>query len=175
MKAVIMLISLLSTCFHAYGQKPQAYGKAAAGVGIGQIMRKRTVDLEIGYAISRHWSMEGASSLPLHIRPRPKSEEEKMHESLLGKTEITEDETSAQLYRGSVCYWPEEAFRKGFISVGFRYKEHEKPECIICVGYIIQIWKGLAISLSVEAGSRDLEIGTMKLHEHIDIGLKHIF
>lgn len=164
MKAVIMLISLLCAGIHAYGQKPQAYGKAAAGIDFGHTARKGTVDIEIGYAISRHWSLAGASSFPLQIKPRQKSEEERMHESLLGETEVTVPEERAQQYRGCICYWPEEAFRKGFISVGYRYEEHEKPECIICLGYIMQIWKGLALSLSVEAGSKDIEIG-----------FKHIF
>ena len=163
MKAVIMFISLICASFYAYGQKPPAYGKAAAGIDIGKIIRHRTIDIEISYAFTRHWSMKGSSSFLLHMKTRQKSEEEIMHESLLGEVKETESGLSQGRHMACLCYWTEEAFKKGFISIGCRYEEHERPECVIGFGYIMPIWKGLAMSLSIEGR------GSM------DIGLKYIF
>ena len=119
-----MFISLICASFYAYGQKPPTYGKASAGIDIGKLIRHRTIDIEVGYAFSRHWSMAGSSSFLLHIKTRQKSEEEIMHESLLEEVKEPESSPSQGRHMACICYWTDEAFKKGFISIGYRYEEH---------------------------------------------------
>jgi hypothetical protein len=45
----------------------------------------------------------------------------------------------------------------------------------IGIGYMMNIWKGIAMSLSLKSGITELMTGSNKLGEHIDIGINYIF
>lgn len=172
MKAIIMLLLSLYAGVEACCQPLK--GAAKTGVSITSATFRHTLDIEAGYAFSKHWSAEGSVWKILPLRDRL-SHEEKVHDSLLGKTAWTPTASGGDGLRLEVCYWPSEAFCGPFISTGCTYEELGKADGSIGIGYMMKVWKGISLSLSFKSGLMELKTGADRLADNIDIGINYIF
>lgn len=167
-----MLLLSLCTWVEAYSQPLR--GAARTGVNITCATFRHTLSIEAGYAFTKHWSAEGCAWKCFPVKERI-SQEEKLHNSLLNETARPSAELKKDGFRAEVCYWPSDAFNGFFLSTGCMYEELGMIDGCIGIGYMMNIWKGIAMSLSLKSGITELMTGSNKLGEHIDIGINYIF
>lgn len=165
---------LLSLCagIRAYSQPSK--GAAQTGVSITCATFRQTLSIEAGYAFSKHWSAQGCAWKGFPVKERM-SQEEKIHNSLLDKTSWSTPGQKKDGFRAEVCYWPSEAFSGLFLSTGCTYEELGKLDGCIGIGYMMKVWKGIAMSMSLNTGISELMTGSDRIAEHIDIGINYIF
>lgn len=172
MKVIIMI--LLSLCAGANACCQPLKGNARTGVSITAAAFRHTLGIEVGYAFSKHWSAEGCvwESLPYK---EGLSQEESIHNALLGNTAGSAIGQSADGFSMELRYWPAEAFSGPYISTGCTYEEPGRTDGSLGAGYMMKIWKGLFLSLSFKTGIKELMTGEAKPAESIDIGINYIF
>ncbi len=172
MKVIVMLILCICSGVEAYGQSVE--GHAKVGISLIEATAKNTLCFNIGYAFSKHWSAEGCAWKCFPVKDR-QTEEEKLHNSLLDKTEKTAMEQNTDGFRAEACYWPSEAFHGLFFSIGYEYDEQGDSDGCMRIGYMMNVWKGITMSMSMKTGVMKLIAGTERPAEHIDIGINYIF
>ncbi|MBR5300285.1 MAG: hypothetical protein IKU36_08570 [Bacteroidales bacterium] len=167
-----MVILSLCAGIQAYSQSLR--GAAKTGVSITCATFRHTLSIEAGYAFSRHWSAEGCAWKDFPANERL-SQEEKLHNTLLDKATWAPAGQKGDGVRAEVCYWPSQAFSGLFLSTGCMFEVQKKADGCIGIGYMMHIWKGMAMSMSLKTGISELMAGSDKLTEHIDIGINYIF
>lgn len=172
MKVVIMLLLSFYAGVQAYSQPLR--GAARSGISITCATFRHTLSIEAGYAFTKHWSAEGCAWKGFPIK-ESKSQEEKLHNSLLNEADRPSAGVKKDGFRAELCYWPSDAFNGLFLSTGYTYEELGMIDGCIGIGYMMNIWKGIAMSLSFKTGISELMTGSAKLSEHIDIGINYIF
>ena len=172
MKAVIMVILSLCAGIQAYSQPLK--GTAKTGVSITCATFLHTLSIEAGYAFSGHWSAEGCAWKCFPTDERL-TQEEKLHNALLDKATWPPAGQRGDGFRAEVCYWPSQAFNGLYLSTGCIFEEQKKADGCIGIGYMMNIWKGMAMSISLKTGISKLMSGSDELTEHIDIGINYIF
>ena len=172
MKVLIML--LLSLCAGTKACCQPSERASKAGVSITHAIFSHTLDIEVGYAFSKHWSAEGCAWKVFPLKDRL-SQEEKLHDNLLGKTAWSPVIPDGDGLRMEVCYWPSEAFSGPFISTGCTYEELGKADGCIGIGYMMKVWKGITLSFSLRTGILEMAAGADRFAGNIDIGINYIF
>lgn len=172
MKVVVMVLLIICTGAKSYCQPHKE--QAAAGIGMTSAVFRNTLRIEVAYAFSEHWSLEGDAWKRFPSKDR-KSTEEKIHDILLGHTEEVTVGEDADGLCATVCYWPSKAFSGPFLAIGYAYEERGRNDGCIGIGYMMKVWKGLAIRLSLKSGISELAAGTEMKTCHLDISINYIF
>ena len=167
-----MLLLSLCTGAEAYCQPLKRAAKT--GLSITSATFRHTLDIEVGYAFSKHWSAEGCAWKIFPFKDR-QSQEEKIHDSLLDRTAWSPVVSGGDGIRLDICYWPSEAFSGPFISAGCTYEELGKADGSIGIGYMMKVWKGITLSFSLKTGILERTTEADRLAENIDIGINYIF
>lgn len=167
-----MVFLIICTGARSYCQSQK--GPATAGISLTHAALKNTLRVEVGYSFSKHWSLEGDARKRFPSKDR-KSTEEKIHDILLGHTEEVTVGEDADGLCATVCYWPSKAFSGPFLAIGYACEERGRNDGCIGIGYMMKVWKGLAVRLSLKSGISELAAGTEIKTCHLDIGINYIF
>lgn len=174
MKGIIMAMTSLCVMINAYGQEITKTGTSKVEVSIFNPIMKRTIKVEVGHSISAHWSAEAAVWKGFQAADNM-SDEEKLHADLLGKDSPIISGRLDDKYRVCLSFWPSGTYRGMFLSVGCCKVGYERTDISIGTGYMMNIWKGLTLNISIESGLTQIKEETTHLRDHIDIGINYIF
>ena len=171
-RTVTLSICLMAfICCHAQDSiKERSY---TIGIGLSHPFLNGCFRIDFGHSISRHWSAGAGASIRMLGVKKDISEDEKKHEDIMSGVKWTgpvRDENSTSM---EISHWPWETFNKGFITLGCSYGDRKGLDCIIGAGYMMDICKGMAVTLKAETGI--LNMRKTELWGMISINLNYIF
>lgn len=169
--ATLFICLMAFNCCHAQDSiKERSY---TIGIGLNHPVMNGCVSIGFGHSISRHWSVGGEALIGLPGIRKEISEDEKTHEDILSETKWIWPAREADSASMEISHWPWETFKKGFITLGCSYGDRKGLDCTIGAGYMMDICKGMAVTLKAETGI--LNMRKMELWEMISINLNYIF
>lgn len=150
MTLVLLLTLALATCSHA--QRQSGMPSCMAGLDIGSLINELHAGITISWKISGHWSAEGYGSTCLKHHDKS-SGEELMHESEFNAIAGSDNEERNHVLNRTeigVRYWPAGTFKGSFIGLGVMKAGENRTDLTASIGYMLDIWKGLAAVVSFE-------------------------
>lgn len=171
-RTVTLSICLMAfICCHAQDSiKERSY---TIGIGLSHPFLNGCFRIDFGHSISRHWSAEAGASIGMPGIKTDISEDEKIHEDILSGGRWSGPARDANSSIMGISHWPWGAFNKGFINLGCSYGERKGLDCILGAGYMMDIRKGMAVTIKAETGL--LNIRETEFWKMISINLNYIF
>ena len=121
-----------------------------ACLDISSLIKEQSIGVGISYGFSGKWSAEGHAQTMISFPSSP-SEEAMDHEGEFSD-EAGHKAGESSIYRicAGVRYWPSGRFERAFIGTGIMMNGNGQKDMTVSVGYILDIWKGLAATAAAE-------------------------
>lgn len=119
------------------------------GIDAGGMIRGGDVNLSAGYGFCSRWSLSWKAELNAGIFKAGHDREYADHLAEFNAS----TETEQMPYGNSIMlqYWPDSIYEGIWLETGCRCSGMLRTDCMIGVGYMIPVWKGLKASLSYQA------------------------
>ena len=126
-----------------------AQHKSCIGIDAGSTIMTGSVNLSAGYGFCSRWSVSWKAELNAGILKAGHDREYADHLAEFNAS----TETEQMPYGNSIMlqYWPDSIYEGIWLETGCRCSGILRTDCMIGVGYMISVWKGLKASLSYQA------------------------
>lgn len=124
------------------------------GIDITSVVFKKAFCFTLGHGLSKHWSLEGTSTVSYGILTTKYNSDEKIHYGELNNDTDFET-TNSKLVTGGIRikYWINDIYKGGYIMTGIR--SETKLDWTIGGGYSIHVFKGVCCGISYEIDIRN--------------------
>ena len=170
---MIILITCMTLLHFCHAQDYRQAGANMFGIGMTHPMMNGRILINFGHSINCHWSIGAGAAIGLPEMRKNISEDEKIHEDILSGGRWSGPARDANSSSMGISHWPWGAFNKGFINLGCSYGERKGLDCILGAGYMMDICKGMAVTIKAETGL--LNIRETEFWKMISINLNYIF
>lgn len=144
-KLLTLLTAALSVT--AYGQ---TYRSSMAVIDISSFLKENSIGISFCHGISQKWSAEAYALARIPRFGKVSDEDIRHEEEFEGTKDIPTYGDVTHCIGIRMNYWPEGVFRKTCIGAGIRTIRGTKSEITASIGHVLDIWKGLAATLSIE-------------------------
>lgn len=148
---------MILACMRCAGSVPPdgKQGKSMAGIDVSTVSAYYDIRIGFSHAISERWTAGGTVCIGTGIGTRKDKSTEKAEHELEFADEDSVVETAGRPGHSESAvmqFWPRKAYDGMFFLIGGRHSNERKVECILGLGYLLPLWKGLAATVSVETG-----------------------
>ena len=149
--------------------------KNMAGLEIGTAIRNRCMKISFCHGLTERWSVGGTVSFNIRRLGPGKTDEMKDHENeFIGTEEITMTVEQISDSESVVMqFWPMALFEGMFIMAGGRHTQEYGLDCVLGIGYLLPVWKGLSATVSLETGL--IRKSETSIGECIALGISYKF
>lgn len=143
MKQIPAMIFAIIIGFNSFAQH-----KSHISLDMGSILKGESINLSAGYGFSSRWSVSWKTEMNMQILRAEHDKEYMAHISEFSDNTVK----SSPPYGNSISiqYWPDSVYEGAWLEAGCRCTEKFKADCVIGVGYMIHVWKGLKTVLSYQ-------------------------
>lgn len=149
--------------------------KNMAGLEIGTAIRNRCMKISFCHGLTERWSVGGTVSFNIRRLGPGKTDEMKDHENeFIGAEGITMTKEHISDSESVVMqFWPMALFEGMFIMAGGRHTQEYGLDCVLGIGYLLPVWKGLSATVSLETGL--IRKSETSIGECIALGISYKF
>ena len=169
----MILITCMTLLHFCHAQDYRQAGANMFGIGMTHPVMNGRILINFGHSINCHWSIGAGAAIGLPEMRKNISEDEKIHEGILSDMPGYHLQGNTSSANMEIFHWPWETYRNGFISIGCSYGEREGIDFIIGAGYMMRVFKGLAVAIKTETGL--INQRKTEFSETISLNLNYIF